>query len=185
MLAGKHIISTWWKEGFSMALVSSGWMGTASLADHGGNVSTLRFQFDPATTADFAAALAGMAALVGDLDAITDGEITGYNVTEQFYENAIALPAAGIEIEDKASVTYSIDGTNKKGNFKIPTPVSAGANNLFGTVGGAANQVNTSQAALQAYADNFRTAGNFLISDGEKLDVLLVGKRISAKNNNG
>jgi hypothetical protein len=168
-----------------MALVSGGWYGTASIADHGGNVSTLKYMFDPLTTADFAAALAAMASLVADLDSITDGEITGYNVTEFFYEDAIALPAAGIEIEDKASVTYSIVGNNKKGNFKIPTPVSAGANNLFGVVGGAANQVNTAQAALQAYADNFRTAGNFTISDGEKLNVILVGKRVSAKNNNG
>lgn len=168
-----------------MALVSNGWYGTVTLADHGDNRSTMKFQFDPATTADFAAALAAMANLVADLDAITDAEIVGYTVTEDFYENAIALPAAGVENEDKASVTYSIDGTKKKGNFKIPAPVSAGANNLFGTTGGAANQVNTSSTVLQAYADNFRTAGNFLISDGEKIDILLVGKRISAKNNNG
>lgn len=168
-----------------MALVSGGWVGTITVADHGDNRSTLSYDFDPLTTADFAAALAAMAGLVTDLDALTNSTIVGYSVREVFYNDAIALPVAGVENEDKASVTFSIDGTNKKGNFKIPAPVSTGADSIFGTVGGAANQVNTAAATLSAYADNFRTAGNFTISDGEKLDVLLVGKRISAKNNNG
>lgn len=169
-----------------MALVSDGFWLYVTVADHGDNQSTLSYQMDPANTADFAAALANAAGLIADLDAVTNSVIIGYRVEEVFYEDAIALPAAGIENEDKASVTFRIDGTNKKGNFKIPAPVSAGGTNLFiGTSGASANQVNTQQATLQAYADNFRTAGGFLISDGEKLDQVLVGKRISAKNNNG
>lgn len=168
-----------------MALVSDGFEMSITVADHGDNRSTLSYEFDPATTADFAAALVGAAGIAADLQALTNSVVVGYRVQEVFIEDAIALPAAGVENEDKASVTFSIDGTNKKGNFKIPAPVSAGATNIFGVVGPAANQVNTSAATLQAYADNFRTAGQFLVSDGEKLDVILVGKRISAKNNNG
>lgn len=164
-----------------MALASAGWKVYVTLADHGDNRSTLSYQTDPATVVDGITAQAAASDIVADLDALTNAVIVGYRVEEIYYEDSIALPADGIENENKASVTYSIDGNNKKGNFKIPAPVSA----IFGTTGGAANQVNTAYAPLQAYADNFRTAGEFVISDGEKLDVLLVGKRVSAKNNNG
>jgi len=164
-----------------MALASGGWWVYVTVADHGDNRSTLSYQCDPVLVVDGITAQAAAAAIVADLDALTNSIIVGYRVEEVYYNDSIALPADGIENENKASITYSIDGTNKKGNFKIPAPIST----LFGTTGGAANQVNTALAALQSYADNFRTAGEFVISDGEKLDVVLVGKRISAKNNNG
>lgn len=165
-----------------MALVSGGFEGSITVADNGDNRSTLSYQFDPATTPDFATALSGMAGLVTDLETIIEGEIVGYRVNQIFFEDSIALPPSNVENENKASVTYRIDGTNKKGTLKIPTPVPG----IFvGPSGASANQVDVTDLDLQAYADNFRTAGQFLISDGEKLDQLLVGKRISAKNNNG
>lgn len=168
-----------------MAIVSSGFWVTMTLADHGGNTSTLQFQCDPATVADFAAAVAAAAALWTDLDALTDAVLTGYNIAERYYNDAIALPAGGVENEDKASITYSIQDTNKKGNLKVPAPINTAGVVFIGTSGASANQVATTSTAIQNYADNFRTAGAFLISDGEKLNQVLVGKRISAKSNNG
>jgi hypothetical protein len=158
---------------------------SVTLADHGDNRSTLRYQMDPANTADFTAALANAGALITDLDALTDAVIVGYKVEEEYYNDAIALPAGGVENEDKASVTFSIDGTNKKGNFKIPAPINTVGVVFVGTSGASANQVATTSTQIQNYADNFRTAGGFLISDGEKLNQVLVGKRISSKSNNG
>lgn len=168
-----------------MALVFKNWVMSVNLADHGGNISTLSYEFDPANVADYDAALVAGALLLVDLAVITNAEIEGYSVNSVFKEDAFALPPAGIENEDKASLTFQLDGINGKGNLKIPAPVSAGAFNLFGVVGAAANQMVLTQAALVAYTDNFRAAGSFLISHGHKLVTLLVGKRISAKNKNG
>lgn len=172
------------RENF-MALVSTGYRLTVNIYDHGGNVSTLAWRYRSATTADFASALSGAVALIADLVTVTNGVIGGYNVTEVFEEDSFALPADGVENENKASITYSISGTSKKGNLKIPAPIGSGANNIFGITGAAANQVNLSATNLIAYTDNFRVVNQFEVSDGEALDVLLVGKRVSAKNNNG
>jgi len=168
-----------------MALVFTGWELSASLADHGGNVSNLSWEYDLATVPDYATALTEGASLLVDLAVITNAEISGYRVASVFSEDSFALPIAGVENEDKASLTFQLDGTNGKGNLKIPAPVSAGAFNLFGVIGAAANQMVLTQAALVAYTDNFRAGASFNISHGHKLVTLLVGKRISAKNKNG
>lgn len=168
-----------------MALVFKNWVMSVALVDHGGNISTLTYEFDPANVADYAAALVAGAALLGDLEPVTNAEISGYSVNSVFREDSLTLPIAGVENEDKASLTFQLDGVNGKGNLKIPAPVSAGADNLFGVVGAAANQMVLTQATLVAYTNNFRTTGAFLISHGHKLVTLLVGKRISAKNKNG
>lgn len=168
-----------------MAIVSNGYWLTVTLADNGDNRSTLEFQGDPAILTDFATALTQSTNLITDLLAVTQSVLTGYNVAERFYNDDIALPAGLVENENKASVTYSIQDTNKKGNFKIPAPVPTVGVVFVGASGAAANQVQVNSTQIQAYADNFRTSGGFLISDGEKLNQVLVGKRISAKNNNG
>lgn len=165
-----------------MAIVTKGFELSITVADNGANESTLSWEMNPATTADFAAAQAGRDALITDLDAVTDSVIVGNRLTEVQYNDAVAYPVAGVENENKASVTYLIEDTNDKGNFKIPAPVIG----LFvNPTGPSANIVNVQAAALIAYADNFRTTGQFLVSDGQNLQTILKGKRISAKNNNG
>jgi len=168
-----------------MALVSNGFWLTVTLADNGDNRSTLEFQGDSAILVDFATALTQSGNLITDLDALSQSVIVGYNVAERFYNDSIALPAGLVENENKASITYSIDGTNKKGNLKIPAPVPTVGVVFVGASGASANQVQVNSTEIQAYFDNFRTSGGFLISDGEKANQVLVGKRISAKNNNG
>lgn len=168
-----------------MANVSAGFYLSVTLADHGDNRTTLGYHMDPANVADFTEATAAAAALVAALLALTDAVLTGYRVEEVWYNDSIALPAGGVENEDKASVTFSIQDTNKKGNFKIPAPKNGVGIVFVGTSGASANQVATQSATLTTYANLFRTAGAFLISDGEKLNQVLVGKRISSKSNNG
>lgn len=168
-----------------MALVSTGFWVTITVADNGDNRGTLEFQGDPAVLVDYATAAAQALLLIADLQNLIQGVITGYTVTERFAEDAIVLPASNVELENKASITYSIAGGNKKGNLKIPTPTPTALVVFVADSGAAANQVNTGSTFLQDYFDNFRAGGGFLISDGEKANQVLVGKRISAKNNNG
>jgi len=165
-----------------MATVVEGYELTVSLADNGANVTTLKYQGNGAVLTDFTEAQAARDALITDLLAVTNSVFVGDRLTEVRYNDALAYPAAGIENEDKASVTFLIQDTNKKGNLQIPAPKIG----LFvNPTGPSANIVNVQAAILTAYCDNFRTTGGWYISDGEFLQTILKGKRISAKNNNG
>ena len=165
-----------------MAIVTKGFEVSISVADNGANVSTLTWEANTAVVTDFATAQAQRDLLVTDLDAVTNSIIVGTRLTEVQFEDSIAYPAAGVENEDKASVTYLIDGTNDKGNLKVPAPVIG----IFvNPTGPSANVVDVADPLLVAYTDNFRVTGGWYISDGQSLITVLKGKRISAKNNNG
>lgn len=171
-----------------MALVTEGFEITITVADNGNNRGTYTYVCDPVTVPDFATAQTARTSIVGALDTLTQCIIVGTSLKEVQYENAIVYPASLVELENKASITYQILGQNKKGNLKIPAPIPS----LFnGTAGAAANQVDVTNAALTTYVGNFFSAGYFTISDGEKIaqdpntNGVIVGKRISAKNNNG
>jgi len=165
-----------------MAIVTQGWELSISLVDNGANVTTLSWQANTAVVTDYATAQAARDALVTDLAAISDSVIVGTRLTEVEYNDSVAYPVAGVENENKASITYLIQGTNKKGNLQIPAPKIAIFVNPSGP---SANVVNVQQALVTAYCDNFRTTGGWYVSDGESLQTILKGKRISAKNNNG
>lgn len=171
-----------------MAFVTEGWELSITLADNGDNRSTLLYQMDPANVTVYADAQTARTAMLAALAGVSDSEITGSRLSEVQYEDAIVLPGALVENENKASITYQILGKNKKGNLKIPAVKAT----LFnGAAGAAANQIDVTDALLTTYMGMFQAAGYFLISDGEKVAAqpntngVIVGKRISAKNNNG
>lgn len=165
-----------------MAIVTQGFELSITLDDNGANSTTLSWQANSAVVTDFASAQTQRDALVTDLDAISNSVIVGTRLTEVQYNDSVAYPVAGVENEDKASITYLIQDTNKKGNLKIPAPVIG----IFvNPTGPSANVVDVADALVIAYTDNFRTTGGWLVSDGESLQTVLKGKRVSAKNNNG
>lgn len=171
-----------------MALVTEGFKVTVTLMDNGGNRSTLTYMCDPVTVTDFATAQTARLAVRSALEGVTDAEVVGTTLTEVQYEDDIVYPSAGIENENKASITLQILGQNKKANIKIPAPKPV----LFvGDEGDSANQILVTAPLLTTYVGNFLTAGYFTISDGEKIaptpngNGVVVGKRISTKNNNG
>lgn len=163
-----------------MALVDMGWFLAVTLVDNGANVTTLQFALRDATAAGAETdALAVLAALA----AITNSVISDRYLKNKFSENALAYPAAGVENEDKASITCLLAGAgNKKANLKVPAPVIG----LFTAAsGGGANVVDLSDADLVTYTDLFKSGAECYISDGEDLVSLVSGKRISAKSNYG
>jgi hypothetical protein len=165
-----------------MAIVTKGFELSISVADNGANVSTLSWEANTAVVTDFATAVTARDGLVTDLSAITDSIIIGTRLTEVQYEDSVAYPVAGVENENKASISYLITGTNEVGNLKIPAPVQ----DIFvSPTGPSANVVDVGDALVTAYTDNFRVTGGWAVSDGQSLQTVLKGKRISAKNNNG
>jgi len=170
-----------------MALVTEGFEVTITVADNGDNRSTLTYVCDPANVPDFATAQTARLAVITALNGVTDAVIVGTTLKEVQYEDAIVLPAALVENENKASVTVQILGQNKKANIKIPAATPTIFN---GASGASANQIDVTDALLISYVAMFRAAGYFTLSDGEKVaespnNGIVVGKRISAKNNNG
>lgn len=163
-----------------MALVTNGWWLTCSLKDNGGNTTTKRYQL---RSADAATAVTDAAAIIAALNAVTNSVMSAYRYGEEFLENAFAYPAQGVENEDKASITVLLTTSGaKKANLKIPAPVIG----LFvAPTGPSANVIDIADADLVTYSELFETGAEAYISDGEDLDSIISGKRISAKSNRG
>lgn len=163
-----------------MSLVDQGFILSVTLVDNGGNVSTLQYAL---RAVDFATATTDTATIIAALNSVTNSLISDYYIKNKFSEDAFAYPGAGVENEDKASITVLLSGAgNKKANLKIPAPVIG----IFtAPAGGGANVVDLSDVALTAYTDMFKAAGQCTLSDGEDMTSTVSGKRISAKSNRG
>ncbi len=163
-----------------MGLVSNGWWLRVSLADNGANVITKRYDL---TAADAATAATDVSVIIAALVAVTDAIVISYAYGEEFKEDTVVYPAAGIENENKASITATLTtGGGKKANIKIPAPIIG---IFLAPTGASANVVNIGNGTLTTYTDIFAAGGEAYISDKEVLESLQSGKRISAKSNNG
>lgn len=163
-----------------MALTSNGWFLSVSLVDNGANTTHKRYQLQ---AIDATTAATDVATILAALGAVTDAVIASYSYGEEFVESTLVYPAAGIENENKASLTVLLDtGGGKKANHKIPAPVIG----LFVAASGpSANIVDVADTDLNTYMNIFKSGNEAYISDGETMDSILSGKRVSAKNNNG
>ena len=162
-----------------MALVSTGYWMTVTIADAGAQTSTITFQM---TAPDAATADTDAVAILANTNAITDGVIVGYSIQQRFEENAIVYPSGGEEVQNKVSFTFLLAGRNKRANRKVPAPTIG----IFDDISGPGrNVVDTTDANVVAFATMFEAGNECLLSDGESVDRLLSGKRIHAKSNFG
>jgi len=165
-----------------MALVSTGWRLTVSVADTSGSISTLTYELN---AADEVTATADAATIITNLTAITKSTIISYVLGEVFAENAVTLPADA-ENAIKASISVYLEGLGqKRANIKIPAPVNA----IFtAATGPGFNVVSGTAAAVTNYINLFKTTGGVAtISDGETvrdLNNFAGGKRISRGSQN-
>lgn len=164
-----------------MALVPGSWFLNVTFNDSGDNRSTRTYEMDVATAAAAATAAADMLAALANL---TDAVILQYYFAQRYVEDTNLFPIVGnTQVENQAIFTYSIAGaTNKSATNTIPGPKQA----IFvDTVGAGANIIDTTDAAVIAFRALFQTAGDFFISDGEKVNTLKKGKRRHVKNSGG
>jgi len=163
-----------------MALVSDGYHSSVSLHDQGNNISTLSYEFNPATVTTLALALTAQLAMNTVLLATTDSKIKSYSVSERYGEDAFTLPTAA-QNENKASISFTKSGFGQ-GNLKIPAIKNA---LMVAATGAGNNQVDLADSAITDYTDKFKTGDDYVINDGEFLVELVAGKRIHSKNNRG
>lgn len=169
-----------------MALVSQGWFVTFSFVDNGNNVVTRRYKSRKAAFADVQT---DVAAAIPLIQAVTDAVISGYLICEQFAEDNLTFPAAGIENENQALINVQLAGGVKKATLNIPAPKI----DIFQSVAGpGANIVDIVDSDVINFFQMFSNTGSatppddaFFISDGEIADILLKGKRISRKSLRG
>jgi hypothetical protein len=173
-----------------MSLVHDKFFLNVTITDASGvNKSTLRYDLN---YADWAALNTGIGAgditgFLANINAVTDGLITGYSVGESFVEDTDVVGAAGSEIENVALVSCQIDGiVNKFATLRIPAPTDT----LFlSATGSGRNVIDVADAALVAYLANFQAAGLCLLSDGEQIETVSVqtvkGKRIHRGSRKG
>lgn len=169
-----------------MALVTKGFEVVVSMIDRGSNQTTRTYDLDPdidtyaeAVTAkdDILAALAGVSALA----------VTGFSIKEKFEENALTIPTtSGAEVSAHAEISGILNGfATKRGTIDIPGPRDT---IWVDTTGPNFNVVDTTNAAVLAYAGLFGIAANLaLVSDGEQFATApdLVGKRTHSKSRRG
>ena len=165
-----------------MTLVGGGFGMTVSFLDNGMNQVTREYMMDP-DIVTYEDAAAAAVPLIPKVVAVTDASIPQYRVFQVFSENALVIPASGVQVENQASITALLTTPgNEQANINIPAPKPA----MFVALSGKqANIVNTTWPALVTFTDSFLIAGSFTISDGEEISRLVDGKRVHKRSNKG
>lgn len=144
------------------------------IADNSGKTTKKTFELQSATAGD---AATDSAAILAALGAITAGAIKSYSINQVFVENALVLPASGVENENQALLTIRLaSDPTKYGTVAVPAADPA----IFvATSGAGANTVDTGNADVNTFVALYTTGNEAYLSDGELADVALdfSGKR--------
>lgn len=165
-----------------MAFVTKGYGVTVSYTDAGANQVTRDYECD-STVVDMDGAVAAAGEILPDIIALTDATLPKYRIYQEVVDDAWALPAATVQIENTASMTLLLaDLGSEKANLNMPAP-KIGA--FVSSIGPQQNILNTTAAIVTNFTNNFTAAGKFSLSDGEKASGILNGKRVHKKSSRG
>lgn len=169
-----------------MAIVAAKWVAEVGIADNSGDISPRFYEAPVAAFADFAAFQLSFNTLLTALNNMTAGVVASYRLTQVFVEDALALPASGVENENQAFFSGKIVGDPlDSATQSIPAADPA----IFvSTVGPGANVVDMSNGAVGTWIGLFDQAGPgpWTVSDGEYWQSVTVkGKRRHVKRTNG
>lgn len=165
-----------------MAFLDANFGATFTFLDGGSNTTTRDYEMD-ADIVTYDDAVAAAEAMLADLEALTDAEISNYRVYRNRNEGTLVIPAATVQVENCLSLTVLLTAAgNKKANLNVPAP-KIGA--FIASTGPQANIANTGATIVTNFTDNFLIAGAFTVSDGEEIARVLDGKRVHKKSNKG
>lgn len=151
-----------------------GWFATVQIMDKGEEKTTLTVEL---RSADHAAALTDIGAWAIAFYQVSNCEILGYNVQQRFINNAIIIPASG-QLQEKARVAFRLENTSEYETLDIPAPKDT----LFLNTNGAASEiVDVADTSLIAYTNLYKSTGIAFISDGEALEQVSRGERVSTR----
>jgi len=150
-----------------MALTQLKWFLEIGLADNSGDVSPRFYEMPVASAADFDAFTTAASALRTALLNMTDSVIASYRIGAVFTEDALSLPASGVENENQAFFSGKIVGDpTDSATQSIP---GAKPGIFVSTSGPGANLVDMSDGAVTTWVAFFDQSGPgpWTISDGE------------------
>lgn len=163
-----------------MAFVDQPFELVVSFADNSGEVVTRNYRLQDT---DYADILTGLSSWIPTIAATTDDVIVSYFVKSIFVNDAIVLPAAGVQSENQAIISGKIEGQPLESfTVTIPAP-KIGV--FTATSGKGANIVNQAASIVTSFMGLFASGGAFYVSDGEFPAAGWSGKRRHTKNNNG
>lgn len=170
-----------------MALVQSGYVLSVTLVDASiVNTSTLTFELE---AADETAALAARTAILAALANVTDAVVKSTSLTLRHIEDALVGPAAGVQVENRATIVLQLASSPlKKATITIP---AASPGVFIAPTGPGMNTVDSSPSNtdVQTYIDIWRETGALAsLSDGEYVAdaaSIVSGKRTHRANSNG
>ena len=167
-----------------MALVQLVWGLEVGIADNSGDITPRFYEMPEASAADYDAFLLLVNSLLAALNNMTDGVVASYRIVAGFVENALVLPASGVENENQAFFSGKIVGDPTESATQSVPAATPGI--FVATSGPGAKVVDMADAAVLTWVGFFDATGPWTISDGESWDAPTVkGKRRHTKNSNG
>jgi len=168
-----------------MAFVQLKWFVEVNLADNSGDISPRSYEMPEAAAADYDTFVIAWNALRTALLNMTDSVIASWRIGAVYINDALTLPASGVENENQAffSGKISSDPTDSA-TQSIPAAKPA----IFvNTVGPGANVVDMNNGAVTTWVGFFDQASpTWTISDGEYWEAATVkGKRRHVKRSGG
>jgi len=151
-----------------------GYFATVTIMDTGEETATLTVEL---RAADEAAALTAMTTWMTNFRLVSKCEILRYNLQRRYINNAIAIPTAA-QLQEKARISFRLENTSEYETLDIPAPRDTV---FLADVGAASEIVDIADNAVGSYTDLFKSAGIAFISDGESLEELKDGERVSTR----
>jgi len=168
-----------------MALTPLKWVLEVGIADNSGDIAPRFYEAPYAAFADFDAFILAKNSLLTALNNMTSGVVASHRMSLVTIEDALALPASGVENENQAFFSGKIDGDpTDSATQSIPAADPA----IFvSTVGPGANVVDMNAGAVLTWIGFFdETSPTWTISDGENWNGDTVsGKRRHVKRSGG
>lgn len=118
-----------------------------------------------------------------EFDPLTLSALANMSVTLNYRQSELIVPGAGINADNAEVGLPLVSRPNVYGTFAIPSPASA----IFvASTGTNANNVDPTDADVQAFMALFGATGGFFISDREHMidwdDALFKGKRVQRRS---
>lgn len=165
-----------------MAIVRGGYRASLTFVDTAGDETSRTYYLRTTVAATAETALTD---LITKIDPLTEAVLKKAELTLVFDNDAFVFPAGDINVENQALVSLQLVNPGKRASFSIPAPDPA----IFVAATGAKhNDVDTSNADLATFVDQFKAAGTLYISDGESAHAttpIIDGKRIHSRSSRG
>lgn len=154
----------------------AGWWLTVTVIDRNEDNATLTYEL---RASDYDEAFSYSNTIMTRLTNVSQCRVIGFNVQHRFYNDTPSIPEAG-ELQTKARISFKLEASRDYQTFDIIDPEET----IFMTTVGKGNKiVNITNVNVIAYANIFKSDVGFaFISDGESLETISEGKKVSSRS---